>query len=306
MGRNQRDSVRRLRYSAIKRVESAKLSKCAKSHCGCDPCNAACWFGSRRQRQQHLPAILRLFRRRKEPVLEVRLVCGDWSRRRGQLHTANIARARRRIRTLFDSLFNPTIVAVGSFKVAAAANSAQRWIFEAHLLVAGVEAKDLEELLTEQRPGLWFDNFWLVKPAKDVDAVARRILRRDLLYWIPPVHCGDDRQRMSNALRTELYAWLFGWKLSDLTIRYGCDRHYRHLAKKPRRYQRKGTRKRIYPTWLIPHMFGGQKWDHKPEPDPSAYKPKARLVEAPADYYDDFDSDCTTSRSDSFDDLDSL
>jgi hypothetical protein len=54
----------------------------------------------------------------------------------------------------------------------------------------------------------------------------------------------------------EYYQWRFALPANICLIRYGCDRHFNKLAKEPRLI--KEPKKRPYPEWLTPFMFGNR------------------------------------------------
>ena len=52
----------------------------------------------------------------------------------------------------------------------------------------------------------------------------------------------------------EYYQWRLALPANSCLIRYGCDRYFNKLAKEPRSI--KEPKKRRYPSWLVPFMFG--------------------------------------------------
>ena len=61
-------------------------------------------------------------------MYEVRFVRGFWARPFGQLRQTNVAAAKKLNGRALDKLFNPKLVAVGTFKVSATPERGQLWI----------------------------------------------------------------------------------------------------------------------------------------------------------------------------------
>src|SRR6202023_1753434 len=105
--------------------------------------------------------------------------------------------------------------------------------------------------------------FVWVKSIENVGQTISDVLRRELLPWHHPWQPvpGDPP---SGKRRTEFYEWLLDLEPTDRLIRYGCDRYFNKLVKRPRTIRAKVKKRRRYPFWLQPYMFGNGR------PDPNS------------------------------------
>lgn len=255
--RRQDDVLQRLQNSPLLPRHYAGLMKCGVHKCGRDECTEACWFGNRRQRLHDIPLVYRLLRCSPGPWYEVRVVRAVWARPFGQLHEASIAAANKLNRRALDKLYRPAVVAVGTFKAAVGPNPmGQEWICEIHQIVAaaGASKQALEQVFTSCRFHPGTETVW-VKEINDLGPAITRVLTRDLAGWQHPYQI-QTPYRAKKAQRTELYEWLLGLEPGALIMRYGCDRYFNRLAKQPRPLFQKRIKRRPYPYWLAPYMFG--------------------------------------------------
>jgi hypothetical protein len=247
--RRQQDMLDLLQRSSHDPVSYVGLAYCGPERCCRVGCSEACVFGCLQRRSHHLPAIRHLLERHEGPLHEVRVLLPSWSRSFGALSRINMATARQLHRRALDRLFNPTLIAVGSLKVVPNYNW-KEWNVEIHLIVAGAKKNELEKVFSIHRLG----------KEKEV-----RVTRVDHLGTaiegatdgtLQPRRQGLARVPPKKAQRAEFYRWLSELEVDSRLIRYGCDRHFNPLTKKPRTLKAKPRKKRPYPTWLTPWMFG--------------------------------------------------
>ena len=62
--------------------------------------------------------------------------------------------------------------------------------------------------------------------------------------------------KINGASWEEYYRWRLALPTNICLIRYGCDRYFNKLNKEPRKTR--VPKKRKYPEWLIPYMFGNE------------------------------------------------
>jgi hypothetical protein len=65
-----------------------------------------------------------------------------------------------------------------------------------------------------------------------------------------------DQSAPKRSLRGEYYAWLAGLEPGERIIRYGCDRYFNGLNKRPLVVRPQARTKHPYPFWLKPWQFG--------------------------------------------------
>ena len=267
--RAQADLLDRLRASPVRSRRYRDLSRCSATRCGTAECTDACCFGTFHRRLQEVPAALRCLQKATPPFYEVRIIRASWRRPVGQLSTASIAAAKQLNRRALDSLYDPSIFAVGTFEVAPVPPcEGQGWIYEIHQIVAGAKKKDLERIFStrqdrgeiKSRSSGPINNLMVRK----VDALAPKVsevLRRDLQGWQHPWRGEFPLTRPKKAERSEYYQWLLDLDPGARLIRYGCDRYFNLLGKQPRAIKPK-VQKRPYPWWLEPYQFGHGKWQN--------------------------------------------
>jgi hypothetical protein len=259
----QADMLRRMRDAGIDRGYYVGLADCTPGGCGRRNCAEACWFGARRRRLEEIPAVVQLFQKAKGPICEVRIVRESWQRPAGQLEEFSIAAAKQFHRRVLDKLYIPSLVAVGMCKVSFGTTTAERqWITEIHGIIAGAEKEELEKVFSVYRriPGMEYNLFW-AKEVRNIGPTVNRILKRDLRKWVHPF-VGAFDPGPGKARRAEFDRWLLGLDRGDRLIRYGCDRNFNALNKKPRIYRPKIHKKRPYPAHLEAYWFGHQPPGH--------------------------------------------
>jgi hypothetical protein len=266
--RAQADLLDRLRASPVRSRRYRDLSRCSATRCGTAECTEACYFGTFRRRLQEVPAALRLLQKAGPPFHEVRIMRASWRRPLGQLNTASIVAAKQLNRRALDSLYDPSIVAVGTFEVAPVPPcEGQGWICEIHQIVAGAKKEDLERIFStrrdrgeiKSRSSGPINNLMI----REVDALAPKVsevLRRDIRGWQHPWRREIPPTRPKKAERSEFYRWLLDLHPGMRLIRYGCDRYFNLLGKQPRAIKPKVPKKRPSPWWLEPYQFGHGKW----------------------------------------------
>ena len=172
----------------------------------------------------------------------------------GELNKVSLMAATKLIRRALDNVFNPDIIAIGSLKVTVVAGTIGLWRLEVHQVMAGVTGDELYCIFATKRRSP--DNFVLIDEVKDIEEATARVLTHDLHVWQHPSH-GDGTIRPKQSTRAEYYRWLLGMSSGSLTIRYGCDRHFNKLKKKPQTMKPPKPRKpRRDPTWLARWQFG--------------------------------------------------
>jgi hypothetical protein len=255
MAELQQDMLELLKGGGVHRAQYDQLAACGSKRCSANPCLEACWFGTRRRRLREISAVYRLIRQSKGPVYEVRALRSTWARPIGRLQEVSIAAAKQSVRRAFDRLNLPALVVVGTFKAYVAAESETlEWKGELHLIVAGAEKEELEEVLSRVGHCKNLDICVRVMPVDNLGQAMSRVLRRDLQTWQHPWQPWLDCPRPTKQNRREFYSWLLGLAPGDRLVRYGCDRYFNQLAKAPRTIR--PPKKRRYPYWLDRWMFG--------------------------------------------------
>lgn len=199
----------------------------------------------------------KLFQQCQGPLYEVRIIRASWQRLVGKLGADSIAAAKQLNRRRLDTLYYPTVVAAGTYKVSIAPRHlGEHWMNEVHEIVAGVEKADLERIFSVGRaaPAVFSNTFW-AKPVTDLGPTITDVLRQDLPIWQQP-YTKETGPRANKAERAEFYTWLLRLSPEERLIRYGCDKYFNQLAKKPRVYRAKVKKKRPVPRWLIPYQYG--------------------------------------------------
>jgi hypothetical protein len=255
--RRQAEILRRLERAGIDQGYYVGLDDCGPDRCGRVNCAAACWFGRRQRWLREIQAAYRLFQQYQGPLYEVRIIRESWQRPVGKLNTDSIAAAKQLNRRRLDTLYSPTVVAVGTYKVSIAPRHVgDHWMNEIHEIVAGVDKTDLERIFSG-RPTLrgFSSNIFWAKPVTDLSPTITDVLRQDLPIWQQP-YTKETGPRADKAERGEFYTWLLRLSPDERLIRYGCDKYFNRLAKKPRIYRAKVKKKRPHPYWLFPYQYG--------------------------------------------------
>jgi hypothetical protein len=250
----QQDMLRRLERVLSDPGRLAGLADCDKNHCGRVKCAEVCQFGTRRRRRKEIPAAHRLLLRKSAgPFCEVRVGRGGWAQPAGKLNRVSIAAAKKLNRLALDKLYYPTLIAVGTFKVSVAPkHEGGGWKNEIHVIVSGAKKAELEKVYSSSRPAA--GNFLRVKKITNLGQTISDVLKRDVQGWqhLYQTEITPDRPKKSH--RAEYYEWLLGLSSDERIVRYGCDRYFNRLKKKPRLVPQK--KKRPSPIWLAPYLFG--------------------------------------------------
>jgi hypothetical protein len=266
----QADLLERLEQTDFDPSYYAALADCGPSTCGRKHCSDACAFGARRRRFREILAVDRLLKKTGGPVYEVWFSRRKWERPPGELKSISIPAVKKLNSRVLDKLFSRRAVAVGIVK-ASSDCSEQTWTIQVHEIIAGADKVELDRA---------FANIAYVKVLKpqDVSQAISDVLKRDL-------HVADLLPKAKR--RAEFYKWTLKMPADARVIRYGCDRYFNKLHKKPRIFRPKVRKKKPYPYWLQLHMFGQGKWTDV-DPHSGTYKPKsktARIVDSGDDYY---------------------
>jgi hypothetical protein len=257
--RRQDDLIARLKPNAWFRNTAKALARCTTDRCGASKCIEVCALADRRRRLEGIPAAYRLIKKPDHPVHEVRVIRGIWARPIGELRDVSVAAAKQLNRRALDRMHIPELVAFGTFKVSLAPKYVEpHWICEIHEIAVGAEKSDLEKAFSVRETREKYDSYVAVTKVENIGQTISDVLGADLKGWQHPFWPDGSPAKPTKAHREEFYQWLFSLPLGERMIRYGCDRHFNHLHKKPRTIRPKVHKPRPYPTWLIPHMFGNR------------------------------------------------
>jgi hypothetical protein len=268
----QADLLKRLERAGVEEPQFEALADCGPSTCGRKHCTDGCAFGARRRRLREILAVHRLLKKTGGPVYEVWFTRPAWARPSGELRSVSIPSIKKLNGRVLDKLLCPGAVAVGTVK-ASSDSQEPTWTVQVHEVIAGADKAELDRV---------FAGIAYVKALKpqDVGQAIARVLERD-----PDVWKGFSPPKAKR--RAEFYEWTLNMPVDARVIRYGCDRHFNKLHKKPRICRLKVRKKRPYPRHLEEHMFGRGKWADV-DPHSMTYKPKskaARTVDSGDDYY---------------------
>ena len=257
--RRQADLLARLESNAWFRRLHAKLQRCTPERCGGNRCVEVCAFADWQRRLHLIPAAYRLIDKADGPAYEVRVVRGIWARPIEELREVSITAAKQLNRRTLDSLYIPSLVAVGTFKVSLGSRHLEpHWVCEIHQIVAGAKREELEDAFTRTWGKEKYDSVVRVKKIKDVGRALNDVFKADLHGWQHPEYPDGAPAQPTKGHREEFYRWLFSLSLGERMIRYGCDRYLNRLKKKPRVIRPKVYKPRPYPFWLTRFMFGNR------------------------------------------------
>ena len=128
---------------------------------------------------------------------------------------------------------HPDLIAVGVFKVSVAPKHEGRgWKCEIHQIVSGAKKTELEKIFSSSRPAA--GNFLRVKEVTNLAQAISDVLKRDVQGWRHPYRTEITPDRPKKVRRAEYYEWLLGLSSDERMVRYGCDRYFNKLKKKPR------------------------------------------------------------------------
>jgi hypothetical protein len=267
--RLQRDLLLQLESSNIPAKRYSGFEHCGIEACGRSVCSEVCFFGALHTRIRQIPAVLKLLKD-NGPVCEVRILRDQWNRQVGSLSKAGVAAAKQLNRRGLDNVFNPDLIAVGLFKptLELGAPDYFGWICEIHQLVAGATKEELEEAFRTRN--VYSGSVW-VREVDDLAAAVTRLFRLEIRAWNP---VGDTypTSRLYPQYRAELYLWLMELGQDDRIVRYGCDRHFHKLTKKPHIIRPKKSRKR----GLQRERFDLTQWQERQNPNSPSRVSKQR------------------------------
>jgi hypothetical protein len=249
--RKQKDLLRLLGRSDLDRGYYIGLSDCRHDECGLMNCTDACPFGAQYQRSKEILAAHRLFTEAAEPVFEVRVSRGRWARPVGELAELTLHAAKKLNRRALDKLYSPAVIAVGLVHLVMVDSTAgAAWQPTIHELVSGASADELIKAFSSTRRHDFNPLTVLKVKPEDVGSLLSTVLSRELAV-------SAELEE-----RTEFYIWSLRRERNERLIRYGCDKYFHRLTKKPRVIRPRVVKKRPYPIWLTPFMFGthGDRW----------------------------------------------
>jgi hypothetical protein len=257
--RRQHDLIARLKPNAWFRNKSNALARCTADHCGSAKCVEVCAFADWRRRLEEIPAAYRLLKKATGPVHEVRVTRGVWARPIGDLHKVSIVAAKELNRRALNTVHIPELVAFGTFKVSLAPKYVEpHWICELHEIVTDAEKRDLEKAFLVRETREKYDSYVRITEVGNIGQAVIDVLKADLRGWQHPFWPDGSPAKPRRMHREEFYRWQLSLSFGERMIRYGCDRYFNRLNKKPRTIRPKVCKPRPYPTWLIPHMFGNR------------------------------------------------
>jgi hypothetical protein len=253
--RLQNDMLRRLERVLFDPGRLAGLEHCNERQCARRKCSEVCQFGTRRRRLKEIPLVYRLLHKSAGPFCEVRVGRGVWAQPAGKLNRVSIAAAKKLNRLAIDKLYYPTLIAVGTIKVSVAPrHEGGGWKCEIHQIVSGAKKAELEKVFSSSRPAA--GNFIRVKEVTNLGQAIVDVLKRNVQGWQHLYQTEITPDRPKKGHRAEYYEWLLGLNADERMVRYGCDRYFNKLKKKPRVVRVKVSKKRPYPVQLQPYMFG--------------------------------------------------
>jgi hypothetical protein len=259
----QKDMLQVLQRSSVDPISYVGLEYCGPKRCRRIGCAEACWYGTRRRLRSEIQAICQLLAKTDQPLYEVRIIPGTWATPVGELDRFDIAAVKGLNSRALNKLYKPSLIAVGNVKAAIAPTNHDKygdrlWVCELHEIITDAEEAELKAAFSRLREGGAFSNKIWVKKVEDLGECINRVFLRDLQPWqqpgLQPWQPKPAPLRPTKAEQTEFYKWLLGLSPGARTIRYGCDRYFSPLDKKPRRVR--ASKKRKYPHHLKPYMFG--------------------------------------------------
>lgn len=141
---------------------------------------------------------------------------------------------------------------VGMYKISADPDL-KCWIGQVHAVIAGFEKKhevrEAFRLFNRGAGQIWIED------VRDSATDLAEVLRTDVCVWQWPGPKADA-ERPAKKLRSEFYSWQLRILVAQRLIRYGCDRYFNRIIKKPKVITAKPKKPRPYPIWLRPYMYG--------------------------------------------------
>jgi hypothetical protein len=194
--------------------------------------------------------VQRLLTQAGVPLVALRIRHPSWIAAPGRLQGFSISAAQKLVRRGLDSLFQPSMVALGRFKIFVRQSE---YVIELHLVVAGATRIKLERAFDDARAA----------PIKSIRRAIDNMLSGRLQIrfgaWKSLIAYGEELDP-SHEQWLEYIAWLRKHS-GRLLFRYGCDRYWNKLDKHPRQMKSKVKKGHPDPHWLEPFQFGGPFWD---------------------------------------------
>jgi hypothetical protein len=251
----QTDLLRRLERAGRDPGSYVGFHDCRLNHCGLVKCADACSFGTHRRWLDRVLDAHKLLTKHRGPLYEVRLIRDSWQRPIGKLNSISIGAAKQFHRRRLDTHYSSDVLSVGLFKTSID-RVAKRWIGEIHVIIAGMVQEELRQAFAVQRRRRGHSrNICSVKAVSDLASTLIEVFKPDLRNWHPPNSVQADHVPKKRD-RAESYGWRLHLAPRERLIRYGADRYFNQLQKKPRVIHHKVKKKRPYPHWLERHMFG--------------------------------------------------
>lgn len=248
-GKLQKDILEFRERPGLARLLYGGLADCTGAVCGRPKCAEVCPYGQRRRRLHMIPAVHQLLSEHEGPIFEVRAGRGAWCRPVGELETVKIAAVRAAFTRALDRLLNPTLIALGMFKVILSRDEVGPfWAAQVHLVVAGAERDQLREALSSMEGRTTSDDFVRVDPVVVLGPVLDDSLRGDLYegHHHPALNTTHAKRRAKRSRRREFYDWLFTLQVNGRLLRYGCDSEFK---KAPRRRRASKSTFRVKKSW---------------------------------------------------------
>lgn len=197
-----------------------------------------------------------LVRRGPPPHFEVRILHRNWC---VPVHSPNSfpkAGIFKWCRRALDSLFAPDIVAVGLVKIFLLEYPTREWAWEIHLIVCGAQKDKLESAYGNGPSGQPAGANVVVREIKDLKKTAKSVFATRLISREYPMEFASKRKITKKSERQAYASWRSMYPLRSRVLRYGCDRYFKKLRKKPRTMRPTRNNGHPYPKWLEPYMFG--------------------------------------------------
>jgi hypothetical protein len=220
-----------------------------------------------------LNRLYRLFKQPDGRIIELGFSRGDWLVSFGELANFSISAARQHCRRKLNSLCKCDLIAVGVFKVSLGQTTYRVFL---HLILSGATIAQLKRAFSYVRPDQHASNMFQAKEANSVARAIKNLLKLDARrqhYNRAPSQSNGSTGggwstinldfRPTEQHRREYREWLATLARPGLLFRHGCDRHFKKVAKMPRKIQLKMKKKHRYPYWLEPFWFGSPRWDNE-------------------------------------------
>jgi hypothetical protein len=294
VAKQQKELLQKLKSSSIIPTLYEGIENCSLNDCGRHKCSDACRFGAYRKKCKSIPAIYWLLAEHDGPLYEVRVARMCWAQAFDDLHPPIVAAKKANQRALYN-LYDPDVVAVGTFKVSVAADD---YRCEIHQIVAGAAEHALKRAFVPSEKVEVAGFFW-TKEVENLGPAISSVLRHGPRTWknprqrertnetpnsakatrwrtVSPAMFSADPAAPSNATNDcwpEYYAWRLSLMNDACMVRYGCDRYFNALHKPERERVIKVPKKHPFPRGLEYHMFGQGRWTHT-DPQGMDYVPK--------------------------------